>query len=131
MGQIVDKFTNSNLFISEIFFVKTTVQRGCKFGGTLADLEDPMTGLIVSPRIFGEFSVQVTDPATFIVQYVGQAAAGNNDEVLEWIKGQFMLGAKTVIGQLCDQEQVSILKTAAMTKQKSLWFQTKASNCRA
>ncbi len=117
LGQIVDKFTGGNLFIAEVFFVKTTPVRGCKFGGTLADLEDPMTGLIVSPRIFGEFAVQVVDPANFVVQYVGQAAAGSNDEVLDWIKGQFMLGARTVIGQLCDQEQISILKTAAMTKQ--------------
>ena len=117
LGLIVDKFTGGNLFIAEVFFVKTTPVRGCKFGGTLADLEDPMTSLIVSPRIFGEFAVQVVDPATFVVQYVGQAAAGDNDAVLDWIKGQFMLGARTVIGQLCDQEQVSILKTAALTKQ--------------
>ena len=117
LGGIVDKFTGGNLFIAEVFFVKTAPVRGVKFGGTLADLEDPMTSLIVSPRIFGEFAAQVVDPATFIVQYVGQAAAGDNDAVLDWIKGQFMLGARTVIGQLCDQEQVSILKTAALTKQ--------------
>jgi membrane protease subunit (stomatin/prohibitin family) len=117
LGSIVDKFTGGNLFIAEVFFVKTAPVRGCKFGGTLADLEDPMTSLIVSPRIFGEFAVQVVDPATFIVQYVGQAAAGDNDAVLDWIKGQFMLGARTVIGQLCDQEQISILKTASLTKQ--------------
>jgi membrane protease subunit (stomatin/prohibitin family) len=117
LGQIVDKFTGGNLFIAEVFFVKTTPVRGVKFGGTLADLEDPMTSLIVSPRIFGEFAAQVVDPATFVVQYVGQAHAGDNDAVLDWIKGQFMLGARTVIGQLCDQEQVSILKTASLTKQ--------------
>jgi len=117
LGLIVDKFTGGNLFIAEVFFVKTAPVRGVKFGGTLADLEDPMTSLIVSPRIFGEFAVQVVDPATFVVQYVGQAAAGDNDAVLDWIKGQFILGARTVIGQLCDQEQVSILKTAALTKQ--------------
>jgi hypothetical protein len=117
LGLIVDKFTGGNLFIAEVFWVKTMPVRGVKFGGTLADLEDPMTSLIVSPRIFGEFAVQVVDPATFVVQYVGQAAAGDNDAVLDWIKGQFMLGARTVVGQLCDQEQVSVLKTASMTKQ--------------
>jgi hypothetical protein len=42
--------------------------------------------------MFGEFSLVVTDPARFVVGYVGQAAAGDNDAVLAWIRGLFFLG---------------------------------------
>ena len=55
-------------------------------------------------------SVVVTDPVRFVVGYVGQAAAGDNDAVLGWIKGLFMNGVKTTLGELSSRPYVIVVQ---------------------
>jgi membrane protease subunit (stomatin/prohibitin family) len=83
---------------------------------------DPMTGEQVQPRIFGEMSVVVVDPVRFVVGYSGQAAAGDNDAVLGWIKGLFMNGVKTTLGELCDSEGKSLLQAVSLTTKLAAAF---------
>lgn len=115
LNNIINKFTGGDVFISEIFFVKTSPVRSIPFGGPIGDMIDPLTGEQVIPRIFGEFSLVVTDPVRFIVGYTGQAAQGDNDAVLQWIKGLFMNGVKTTLGELCEVEQKSVLQAVSLT----------------
>ena len=60
-------------------------------------------------------SVVVVDPVRFIVGYSGQAANGTNDEVLGWIKGLFMNGVKTTLGELCENEGKSLINAVSLT----------------
>ncbi|MBS2019064.1 MAG: SPFH domain-containing protein [Deltaproteobacteria bacterium] len=115
LNNIINKFTGGDVFISEIFFVKTSPVRSIPFGGPIGDMIDPLTGEQVIPRIFGEFSLVVTDPVRFIIGYTGQAAQGDNDAVLQWIKGLFMNGVKTTLGELCEVEQKSVLQAVSLT----------------
>ncbi len=115
LNNLINKFTGGDVFISEIFFVKTSPVRGVPFGGPIGDMIDPLTGEQVIPRIFGEFSLVVTDPVRFIVGYTGQAAQGDNDAVLQWIKGLFMNGVKTTLGELCEVEGKSVLQAVSLT----------------
>jgi membrane protease subunit (stomatin/prohibitin family) len=122
LNNIVNKFTGGDVFISEIFFVKTSPLRGVPFGGPIGDMIDPLTGEQVIPRIFGEFSVVVTDPVRFIVGYTGQAAQGDNDTILDWVKGLFMNGVKTTLGELCEVEQKSVLQAVSLTQKLAQAF---------
>jgi membrane protease subunit (stomatin/prohibitin family) len=122
LNNIVNKFTGGDVFISEIFFVKTSPVRSIPFGGPIGDMIDPLTGEQVIPRIFGEFSLVVTDPVRFIVGYTGQAAQGDNDAVLSWVKGLFMNGVKTTLGELCEVEQKSVLQAVSLTAKLSSAF---------
>jgi membrane protease subunit (stomatin/prohibitin family) len=116
LGSLVNDFTGGNVFIAEIFFVKNQPVRGIPVGGPIGEMIDPLTQEMVCPRMFGEFSVQVTDPARFVIGYVGQAAAPqNNDEILDWVKGLFMLGVKTTLGEVCEVEGKSLLQAVALT----------------
>jgi membrane protease subunit (stomatin/prohibitin family) len=115
LNQLVTSFTDGQVFISEIYFVKTTPVRSVPFGGPVGDMLDPLTGEQVQPRIFGEMSVVVIDPVRFIIGYAGQAAAGSNDAVLAWIKGVFMNGVKTALGELCETEGKSLLQAVSLT----------------
>lgn len=115
LNNLINKFTGGDVFISEIFFVKTAPVRGVPFGGPIGDMIDPLTGEQVIPRIFGEFSLVVTDPVRFIVGYTGQAAQGDNDAVLQWVKGLFMNGVKTTLGELCEVEGKSVLQAVSLT----------------
>ena len=115
LNNIIGKFTGGDVFISEIFFVKTSPVRSIPFGGPIGDMIDPLTGEQVIPRIFGEFSLVVTDPIRFIIGYTGQAAQGDNDTILHWVKGLFMNGVKTTLGELCEVEQKSVLQAVSLT----------------
>ncbi|MDF2696814.1 MAG: hypothetical protein K0S65_5197 [Labilithrix sp.] len=122
LNNIVNKFTGGDVFISEIYFVKTAPVRSIPFGGPIGDMIDPLTQEQVIPRIFGEFSLVVTDPVRFILGYTGQAAQGDNDQVLHWIKGLFMNGVKTTLGELCEVEGKSVLQAVSLTSKLSTAF---------
>src|SRR5580658_72921 len=122
LNNLITSFTGGNVFIAEIFFVKTAPVRSVPFGGPIGDMLDPLTGEQVQPRIFGEMSVVVVDPVRFIVGYSGQAAAGDNDAVLGWIKGLFMNGVKTTLGELCDSEGKSLLSAVSLTSKLAAAF---------
>ena len=122
LNNIVNKFTGGDVFISEIYFTKTSPVRSIPFGGPIGDMIDPLTQEQVIPRIFGEFSLVVTDPVRFIVGYTGQAAQGDNDQILHWIKGLFMNGVKTTLGELCEVEGKSVLQAVSLTAKLSQAF---------
>jgi membrane protease subunit (stomatin/prohibitin family) len=122
LNGLVNKFTGGDLFISEIYFVKTSPVRSIPFGGPIGDMIDPLTQEQVIPRIFGEFSLVVTDPPRFIIGYTGQAAQGDNDQVLHWVKGLFMNGVKTTLGELCEVEGKSVLQAVSLTSKLSQAF---------
>jgi membrane protease subunit (stomatin/prohibitin family) len=122
LNSLVTNFTGGQVFIAEVFFVKTAPVRSVPFGGPIGDMLDPLTGEQVCPRIFGEMSVVVVDPVKFIIGYAGQAATGDNDYVLGWIKGVFMNGVKTTLGELCENEGKSLLQAVSLTTKLAAAF---------
>jgi membrane protease subunit (stomatin/prohibitin family) len=122
LNALVTSYTGGQVFIAEVYFVKTTPVRSVPFGGPIGDMLDPLTGEQVQPRIFGEMSVVVIDPVRFVIGYSGQAAAGDNDTVLAWIKGLFMNGVKTTLGELCDSEGKSLLQAVSLTSKLAAAF---------
>jgi membrane protease subunit (stomatin/prohibitin family) len=122
LNSIITNYTGGQVFIAEIYFVKTSPVRSVPFGGPVGDMIDPLTGEQVQPRIFGEMSVVVLDPVRFVVGYAGQAAAGDNDAVLGWIKGLFMNGVKTTLGELCESEGKSLLQAVSLTSKLAAAF---------
>jgi membrane protease subunit (stomatin/prohibitin family) len=118
LNNLVDKFTGGNVFISEIYFVKTQPIRSLPFGGKLESMEDPVLFEFVTPRMHGEFSMVITDPVRFVIGYHGQEAGPNdNDAIADWIKRLFFMSAKTVIGQMCAQTGRSLLNLGGMTSE--------------
>jgi membrane protease subunit (stomatin/prohibitin family) len=122
LNALVTSFTGGQVLIAEVYFVKTSPVRSVPFGGPIGDMLDPLTGEQVQPRIFGEMSVVVVDPVKFILGYSGQAATGDNDFVLGWIKGLFMNGVKTTLGELCDSEGKSLLQAVSLTTKLAAAF---------
>jgi membrane protease subunit (stomatin/prohibitin family) len=122
LNALVTNYTGGQVFITEIYFVKTAPVRSVPFGGPIGEMPDPLLGELVTPRIFGEMSVVVFDPVRFIVGYSGQAATGDNDAVLGWIKGLFMNGVKTTLGELCENEGKSLLQAVGLTNKLAAAF---------
>ncbi|MCC6527505.1 MAG: SPFH domain-containing protein [Polyangiaceae bacterium] len=123
LSNLVDKFTGGNVFISEIFFVRSQPIRELKFGGRVGSMIDPVTDLPCDPRIFGEYALQILDPIRFIVAYAGQAAsARDNDQIGKWIADQFMKGVSEVLAAICMDEQTSIVAIASRKQTLSQRF---------
>ncbi len=125
LNNLINSFTGGNVFIAELYFVRTVPKRGIPFGGPLGEMIDPLTGEQVNPRIFGEFSVVVTDPVRFILGYHGQEAGGDPDSD-RWVKGLFMNGVKTTLGELCELEGKSLLQAVSLTQKLAQAFMAKA-----
>ena len=53
LGMFVDWATNSNAFKAELYFVGIRDFPNLRFGGRLDEVQDPVTGLIVTLRTFG------------------------------------------------------------------------------
>ncbi len=116
LKSLVNKFTGGDVFIAEIYFVKTQPTRSIPFGGKLESMEDPTLFEFVTPRMHGEFSMVITDPVRFVIGYHGQEAGPqDNDAVTDWIKGLFFMAVKTVIGQMCAQTGRSLLNLGGMS----------------
>lgn len=116
LNNLINQFTGGNVFIAEIFFVKMQPVRGITYGGPLESMEDPILFEFVTPRIFGEFALQVVDPVRFVIGYYGQAAGSmDNEQTLNWIKNKFFTAVRATIGEMCAQQQKSMLNLGGMT----------------
>jgi membrane protease subunit (stomatin/prohibitin family) len=122
LGQIVDKLTGGNVFLSELYFVTMRPVYDQQFGGELGLLEDPLLGEMITPRIFGTFSFQIVDPVAFLLKYVGLKAPSGNEDTLRWIKGLLLNSVRTVMGQVLVEQQTSMLQLMAMQQTLALRF---------
>jgi hypothetical protein len=120
LNNLVNKFTGGDVFIAEIFFVKTQPIRKVPFGGPLEPMEDPILFEYVTPRIHGEFTCVITDPVRFVIGYHGQASGpGDNDTILEYVRDKFRASAKAAIGQMSAQSGRSLMNMAGTTAELS------------
>src|ERR1700683_28408 len=85
LGLFVDWATGGNAFQAEIYFVGPRESPSQRFGGRLDDVQDPQTGLIVTLRSFGEYSMRVVEPTKVITNLVGTVDATDNHAATEWV----------------------------------------------
>lgn len=97
IGMFVDWATNSNAFKAEIYFVGQREFPNMRFGGRLDDVQDPNTGLIVTLRAFGEYSLRVIDAPNLILNLVGTVDVTDNDAVTAWVTQQLLKVARTTV----------------------------------
>jgi membrane protease subunit (stomatin/prohibitin family) len=97
LGMFVDWATGGNAFRAEIYFVGTREFPNNRFGGRLDEVQDPQTGLIVTLRTFGEYSLRVSDPTKLILNLVGTVDVTNNQAVTAWVTQQLLKVTRTTV----------------------------------
>jgi len=93
----VDWASSSNAFKAEIYFVGAREFPHCRFGGRLDEVQDPVTGLIVTLRAFGEYALRVIDPVKLIVNLVGTVDVTNNEAITGWVAQQLLKVTRTTV----------------------------------
>jgi membrane protease subunit (stomatin/prohibitin family) len=97
LGMFVDWGSGGNAFKAEIYFVGAREFPHCRFGGRLDEVQDPVSGLIVTLRAFGEYALLVTDPTKLILNLVGTVDVTNNEAITGWVAQQLLKVTRTTV----------------------------------
>jgi membrane protease subunit (stomatin/prohibitin family) len=97
LGMFVDWATGGNAFRAEIYFVGTREFPNNRFGGRLDEVQDPVSGLIVTLRTFGEYSLRVNDPNKLILNLVGTVNVTDNQAITTWVTQQLLKVTRTTV----------------------------------
>ena len=95
LGILIDFATGGNAYRAELYFVGTREYPRNNFGGRIDDVQDPHTGMIVTLRVFGDYSMKVTDPVALITNLVGTVNVADNDAVTGWMSDQLLKVLRT------------------------------------
>jgi membrane protease subunit (stomatin/prohibitin family) len=90
LGALIDAATGANMFKAEVYFVSTREFADLPFGGMVDNVLDPETSLAVGLRVFGEYSMKVTEPPSLIVNLVGSRNLLSNDQITDWMREQVL-----------------------------------------
>jgi membrane protease subunit (stomatin/prohibitin family) len=97
LGLFVDWASGGDAFKAELYFVGTREYPNNRFGGRLDDVQDPQTGLVVTLRAFGEYSVKIVDPTKLILNLTGTVDVSNNDAITGWVAEQLLKVTRTAV----------------------------------
>jgi membrane protease subunit (stomatin/prohibitin family) len=95
LGILIDFATGGNAYKAELYFVGTREYPRNPFGGRIDDVQDPQTGMIVTLRVFGDYSMKVKDPVALITNLVGTVDVSDNDAVTGWMSDQLLKVMRT------------------------------------
>jgi membrane protease subunit (stomatin/prohibitin family) len=115
LGVLIDLATGANAFKTELFFCGTHEYVGQKFGGRIDDIQDPQSQLLVGMRVFGDYSVVVTDPSTLILQLTGTVAVADNSQVTGWFADQLLKSMRKLVAKQVMTGAWPVVSTAAFS----------------
>ncbi|MCL1934156.1 MAG: SPFH domain-containing protein [Candidatus Azobacteroides sp.] len=107
-------FGGRSPFTAEVWYVSKTIRRNLKFGTPQPiDLLDPLYGVSIPVRSFGEFGVQVTDSSAFLQQMVGTLHLFTTDDIIEQFKSLIVQKLTASISKFVVQKEVTVVKINA------------------
>jgi membrane protease subunit (stomatin/prohibitin family) len=117
LGILVDAASGGNVFKTEIYFVSTREFPSLPFGGMIDNVVDPETSLAIGLRVFGEYSLRVTEPQSLILNLVGTQNIQTNDQITDWMREQLLKVLRTDVVSHVVSQNWPILGIAAHTEE--------------
>jgi len=115
LGALIDHFTNGNAYRAELYFVGTREYTGNTFGGRIDNVQDPQTGMLVTLRVFGDYSLKVLDPGTLLLNLTGTVDVAQNDAITLWVADQLLKVMRTEVTRQIVRNGWPILGLSAYT----------------
>jgi membrane protease subunit (stomatin/prohibitin family) len=116
LGIFADALTGGNLYRAELYFVGNREFTQNRFGGKIDSVQDPVSTLIVSLRVFGDYSIKVVDAANLLVNLVGTVDVTDNAAVTSWVAEQLLKVLRTDVTKQIVRNGWPILGLAAYTE---------------
>ena len=117
LGTIIDHLTGGKAYRAELFFVGTREYTDQTFGGRIDDVQDPQTGMIVTLRVFGDYSMKVADPTKLVTNLTGTVDVTDNDAITTWIAQQLLKVMRTEVTTEIVRNGWPVLGLSAYTPQ--------------
>jgi membrane protease subunit (stomatin/prohibitin family) len=115
LGAFIDFATGGNAYRAELYFVGTREYTGNTFGGRIDDVQDPQTGMIITLRVFGDYSLKVADPVALITNLTGTINVTDNAAITGWVADQLLKVMRTGVTQQIVRNGWPILGLSAYT----------------
>ncbi|HYA01394.1 MAG TPA: SPFH domain-containing protein [Candidatus Binatia bacterium] len=115
LGIFADALTGGNLYRTELYFVGNREFTQNRFGGKIDSVQDPVSTLIVSLRVFGDYSLKVIEPASLLVNLVGTVDVTDNTAITNWVAEQLLKVLRTDVTSQIVRSGWPILGLAAYT----------------
>jgi membrane protease subunit (stomatin/prohibitin family) len=115
LGIFADALSGGNLYRTEIYFVGSREFTQNRFGGRIDAVQDPVSTLIVSLRVFGDYSLKVVEPASLLTNLVGTVDVTDNAAITGWVAEQLLKVLRTDITSQIVRSGWPILGLAAYT----------------
>lgn len=117
LGDLVDAASGGNVLRAELYLVSTREFPSLPFGGSLDTVVDPQTQLAVALRVYGDYSLQVVDPARLIVRLAGTQNLASNDAITDWMRDLLLKTMRQDVVSHISAQGWPILGIAAHTDQ--------------
>ena len=101
-------------FTAEVWFVNKAIPLDVKWGtGDPIQLQDPVYGIMLTVRAFGQYGVQVEDTKKFLQKLVGTIPCFTREQLTSYFRGVILTIAKTAIAQHLVRDKISLLEIGA------------------
>ncbi len=107
-------FGDKSPFAAEVWYVNLITKLDNKWGTiNPINLEDPLYGIIVPVRAFGQYGFKITEPKKFLKTIIGTLKTFSAQEITEDFNGKIISSISTVLGKSIVQNKISLLQISA------------------
>jgi len=94
---LIGEYTANRVLLGELYFVSSRQFTNNKFGGSMGELADPSTGVMVGCGVYGQFAFRITDPAKLVLEFVGTRSTLSNIEIVATIKDRLLKVTRSIV----------------------------------
>lgn len=121
-------FGGNSPFSAEVWYVNLISKLDNKWGTIKPiNIEDPLHGVIVPVRAFGQFGLRIIDPKNFLTTIVGTAKVFTANEIAEYFKGKILSSITTIISKKIVLDKISLLQIGVFQDDLGKFCQTELS----
>ena len=110
---LLDTYTSNKVLLSELYFVSSREFANNKFGGSMGELRDPSTHVMIRCRIYGQFTFRVTEPSSLLLKLMGTRGSFDNEEILGAIRDRLMKVMRATVNTKVVEGNWDILKVTS------------------
>ena len=103
-------FGGQSPFTAEVWYINKAAILDLKWGTPdPIQLKDPLYGVMVPVRAFGQYGIRIKDGKKFLLKLVGTLPSFDGESLNNYFKGIFIRKTKTLISETIIQKKISVL----------------------
>jgi len=109
----IDEFTGGKVLLGELYFVSTREFANRSFGGSMGQINDPDSEMMVGMQVLGDYAFRATDPGKLLLQLLGTRRPLDNIEVQTLISGHLLFVLRSLVNLQITENEWPVLKVTS------------------